>query len=140
MNVGGGIHNPFPAAVARAVMLFHVFHLCVFLHEKTMDAGMRRGGGTAVMDAAAGYDRNIAVLSHKKVVVHALLQTALAKNHRNVHALPFRARFDPNVDAGTVLLRRNIYMSGGISSRHLAVGTDIVRALRHFMQVRHLLQ
>ena len=50
-----------------------------------------------------------------KIVVHHILQAALAEYHRNVHAFFFRARVNKNINAGLIQLGFNINIGGGVA-------------------------
>ena len=96
-----GVHYVFSVAVARTVMLFHVFHLGVFADIKGVHAVVTGNDfrAAAIMNAAACDDNDVGVFTDIKIVIHHLLQTCLGDDDGNMHALVFRACFDMNINA-----------------------------------------
>ncbi len=42
MNLGGGVHDPLPVAVAGTIMLFHIPDFGIFVHKEPVNPGMFR--------------------------------------------------------------------------------------------------
>ena len=57
-----------------------------------------------------------------------------------MHALVLGAGFDDNVNARLVRLGDDINILGRRAAGELPVGTDVVRALRHVVQIRDLFE
>ena len=140
VDLGAGVHDALAAAGALAVVLLNVFELAVFADVEAVHAVMGGVLVAAVGDAAARDDDHVAVVAHKEVVVHDLLQAALGKHHGDMDALVFRAGLDADVDAGLVGLGADLNVGGGVAARRLAVCADVVGALRHLVQVGDLSQ
>ena len=137
---GGGVHHLLAAAVALAVVLFHVAQLGVFGQIEGVDAVVLGVAAAAVVDAAAGDDGHVRALADVEIVVHQIGQAGLAQDNGNVHALVFCERADVNVDAGLVVLGHDVNVGGGIAARQLAIGADVVSAYGQAVQVGDLPQ
>ena len=85
-------------------MLFNVFDARVFADIKTVNAVVLRIVRAAVVDTAAGNDRNVAVVADEEVVVNGLFNAALVDYNGNVQVLALGAGFYEDVDTGAVFL------------------------------------
>ena len=134
------IQDPLAASRAGSVVLFHVPDSGILPHIEAVNTVMLRVLVAAVVNAAAGNDHHIRAFSDKEVVVHRLLQSALGHHHRNMNTLVFGSGFDPDLQTADFFLGNNLDVGCGLSSGGDAVGTDVVGAFRHFMQVCHFPQ
>ena len=92
------------------------------------------------MDAAAGDDGHIAVLTDVKVIVDHVLEAGLGNDDRDVHALVFRAGGNVDVNAGLVFLRDDVDVRGRIAPGELAVGADVIGTLGDAVDVGDLFE
>ena len=60
-------------AVSLTVMLLHITHLGIFPDKETMDAAVLACRIASVVDSAACYNGNVAILSDMKIIVYAFL-------------------------------------------------------------------
>ena len=90
------------------------------------------------MDAAAGHDGHVAVLTHVKVVVDQILQPGLGDDDGDVNGLVFRTGLDEDINAGLVLFFDNVDVGAGLAAVSLAVETDVVSPLGNAVDIRHL--
>ena len=75
---GGGVHDLFAAAVALAIVLFHIAQLGVLGQPEGVDAVVLGVAAAAVVDAAPGNDGHVGALADVEIVVHQVLQAGLA--------------------------------------------------------------
>ena len=120
-------------------MLFNIAELCVLSDVESVDAVMLAELSAAIVDSAAGNDRDIAVLSDIEIVVHKVGKTGLTDNDRDVDTFPFSARFDIYFDALFIILRYDLDVVCGISACRLAVGSDIVSTDRKRIEIGNFL-
>ena len=121
-------------------MLLYIFYLGVPAQPETVDSIMSGILVATVVDTAACNDHHITAGANIKIIVHHILQAALAEHHRNVHAFFFRARVNKNINAGLIQLGFNINNGGGVAGSAFSVGTNVVSAHRQGIQLRHLMQ
>ena len=140
VDYGGGVHHVLSPSVALAVVALHIAHPGIFAHIEGVDSVVTGLLYTAVVDTAAGYDGHIAALAYKKVVVHHVLQAALAEDHGDMDRFVLRARLDENINAVLIVLGDDIDISGGAAGSFLAVGPDIIGPFGHIVELCHLLQ
>ena len=126
---GGGIHHARAAAVALAIVLFHVAHVGIFGDVERVDAVMTALVAAGVVDAAARDDLNVAVFADIKVVVDHFGHAALADDDGDVALLALGAGLDADVDAAfAVGLRGDLDVLGGLAGLAAAVLSDVERA------------
>ena len=134
------VHDILAVAVALAVVLFDVAHLGILADKEAVDAVMAGLLRAAVVDAAAGDDGHIAVLTDVKVIVDHVLEAGLGNDDRDVHALVFRAGGNVDVNAGLVFLRDDVDVRGRIAPGELAVGADVIGTLGDAVEVGDLFE
>ena len=132
------VHNALAGAVALGVVLFHVLDLGVPAHIEGVYAVVLAVLAAAVGYAAAGYYRHVTVGAYVEVVINEVLEAALLDNDGYVHALVLGAGLYEYVDAGLVLFGDDVYVGRRAAPGQLAVGADVVSALRHTVQVGYL--
>ena len=130
-----GIQDPLAGAVAGAVVLLHILHLRVLTHIEAVDAVVLGVGVAAVVDAAARHDEHVRALADMEIIVHQLCEPALGHDHRDVHAFVLCPGLYIDIQPGAALLRDDVDVRGALASRGLAVGADIVGALRNIVKV-----
>ena len=121
-------------------MLFNILYPAVLADIKAVDAVVTTLLRAAIADAAAGYNRHIAVVTNKKVVIDHILQPAFLNDDRDVHAFIFGAVLDVNINSGLVRLRNNVNIGSSISAGKLTIRADIISAFRHIMKISHFAQ
>ena len=84
----------------------------------------------AVVDAAPGHNRHVAVFPDIEVVVYRLLQAALREDHRDMDAFPHGAGLDVDVDSAAVLLGEDVNVRRGIPAGKSSIGPEIIRSHR----------
>ncbi len=136
VDLGLGIQDALPGAVAGTVVLFHITDARVLSDMEAVHAVMLGILLAAVVYTAAGDDQNVAVLAHIKIVVDSFRHPAFADDHGNVHAFLFSARLDDYVYAADVSLGDDIDVCGGVAAFLLAVNAEIVSAGGDAVQVR----
>ena len=115
-------------------MLFHIADVRILPDEEAVDAVMLAHFVAAVMNAAAGDDGHVAVVSDIEIIINHFREAALAEHHRNMHAFLLGAGLYDNVDALLVLLGHDVDVGRRVSGNALAVCTDVVCACRNLMQ------
>ena len=63
---------------------------------ESMDAIMLRATGAAVIDAAAGDDRNVSVIADVEIIDNRLRKASLCDDDRDVNNVVLRVRLDGN--------------------------------------------
>ena len=99
-----GVHNVFAVAVALAVVLLNVLDAGVFADVERMHAVVLGGVRAAVVDAAAGDDRDVRALADVKIVVHRFAQARLRDDDRDMAAV-LAAGDKTDIDAGLIGFR-----------------------------------
>ena len=93
---------------------------------------------SAVVDTAARYDHNVAVIADKKVVIDRLLDSRVRNDHGDMNALVLCTGLDVDVDTRHTFLGDDIDVVGRISSGKLAVYSKVVCALGNIGDVGDL--
>ena len=140
MDDRGRIQNPLSGSFSFSIMLLYISYFGVFANMKRMDTVMLRRIVSAAVDTASGHNRHIRVFSDVKIIIYKIFQSVLADDHRDMHALVFGSGLDDNVDARFIFFAYNINIGSRIASGKGSVGTDIVCAFRHAVEIRDLLQ
>ena len=123
-----GIHNVFAVAVALAVMLLDVFDAGVFPDIERMHAVVLGGVRAAVVDAAAGNDRDVRALADVKIVVHRFAEPRFGDDDRDVAAV-LAAGDKADIDAGLIGFRGDGDVFGIDAPGAAGVLADIESAL-----------
>ena len=135
-----GIEQALAGPVTGAVVLLDIFDLGAFADKEAVDTVMLGILCAAVVDAAAGDNDNITVLTDVKVVIHDFLEAALAHDDRDMDALVLGPGLDLDIDARAVFFRNDIYVRSGISHGRLAVGTDVEGSAGDTVKIRNLFE
>ena len=136
---GGGVHGVFAVTVPLAIVLFDIFHTCVFAKVKGVNAAVLALGAAAVVDAAACHNGDIAILTDVKIVVDQLLETRLRKQHGDMQALLFCTGLYIDINAGLVGFSDDLDVFRVAFAKQLAVNAQGVGARGDLVNARHLL-
>ena len=82
------------------------------------------------MNATAGFNGNIAVFSHIKIVVDHIVDTALGHTGGDVDSLPFGARCHMHNNAGFICFLSDLHIFSGHIIHTLSVLTQAVSPLK----------
>ena len=138
LDLGGGIEHALTRSLALAVVLFHVFELGVLANVEAVNTVVRGFLVAGIVNTTACHDEHVGVLTDIKIVIYKILQSRLGQQHGNIHALVLGAGLDDDIDTGLVRLGHDINVGGGVSCGTLTVGTDVIRALGHDLQIHDL--
>ena len=104
IDFGLRIQDSLPESVPGAIMFLHIFDMGILSDPETVDPVMFGILCSAVVDAAAGDNQNVAVFPHMEIVIDCLRQAAGADDDRDMDALLFCSVFDRNIQSGAVRL------------------------------------
>ena len=121
-------------------MFFHVSDPGVPADEEAVDPVVLGILRAAVVDAASGHNDHVGIGADVEIVVNQLFQSAFGHHHGDMYAFVFCAGQDADIQTAHVGFRGDFDMGGGLSSGGTAVGTDVVGAFRHLVQIGHLPQ
>lgn len=103
-----------------------------------MHATMLRGIRAPVVDTASGNNRNVAILTHVKIIVDYLAKSALRENYRNMQTLVLSSRLDVDINSGLIGLLHDLDVLRRVFSVKASVYAQGVRTLRDLMKSRYL--
>ncbi len=136
-----GVHHVGAGAFALAIVLFGVVHVGIFADVEGVHTVVTGLIAAAVVDAAAGHDVHVAVLTDVEVVVDHFGQARLADNDGDVALLTLRAVENADVNALlAVRLGGDLDMLGALPRLAAAVLADVERADGLARQVGDLFQ
>ena len=134
------IQDALAASRAGTVVLFNVPDPGVLPYIETVDTVMLGILVAAVVNAAACDNYHVRAFADEEVVIDHFLQSALGHYDGNMHAFIFGSGLDPDFQSADFLLRNNFNIGRGLSACGGTVGTDVVGAFRHSVQVCHFTQ
>ena len=85
---------------------------------------------TAVINTAAGDNRNMAVIADIKIIVNGFLDAAGADDNGNMNVFVPGIGLDKNINTRTVLFGDDVDILRCVPAGELAVDTEIIRSLR----------
>ena len=121
LDNGGGVHDVLAVSVAFAIMLLNVLNVSVLADVEGVNTVVTGILIAAVVNTAACHDYHITVLTDKEIVVYKVGKAGLADDYRDVHTFADGTWLDPDVNAGFIGLRGNVYVCCGASSGPRAV-------------------
>ena len=121
MHHRNGVKHSLAGAVALAVMIFNIAHLCVFAYMEGVNAVVLRKMLAVVMNSASRNYVYIAIIAYIKIIVNQIFEIGFAHNNGNVHILAFCAGFNIYFNSGAVWLWHNFYVFRAVALYALPV-------------------